>query len=185
MGIIILAVFTTLSSLAQKEDKRTLISIDDDAVSVFEFLSIYQKNNVDTDLADKKSMKEYLNLYINFRLKVKEAHDMGMDTVKAFVDELAGYRAQLAEPYFNDQEVTDELLHEAYDRLMFDIRASHILIKVEENALPADTLIAYNKVIEVRERILAGENFGSLASEVSDDPSARDRDSSGLYIDSI
>lgn len=179
MGIIILAVFTTLSSLAQKEDKRTLISIDDDAVSVYEFLSIYQKNNVDTDLADKKSMKEYLNLYINFRLKVKEAHDMGMDTVKAFVDELAGYRAQLAEPYFNDQEVTDELLHEAYDRLMFDIRASHILIKVEENALPADTLIAYNKVIEVRERILAGENFGSLASEVSDDPSARDREAQG------
>jgi peptidyl-prolyl cis-trans isomerase SurA len=134
---------------------------------------------VDTDLSDKKSMKEYLELYINFRLKVQEAKDLGMDTAKAFVDELAGYRTQLAEPYFNDQEVTDELLHEAYDRLMFDIRASHILIKVDENALPVDTLKAYNTVMEVRSRIFAGENFATVAAAVSDDPSASDREAQG------
>jgi len=177
--ILILAVFTTLSTLAQKEDNRTLISIADEDISVSEFLSVYKKNNVDTDLADKKSMKEYLELYINFRLKVKEARDLGMDTARAFVEELAGYRTQLAEPYFNDQEVTDELLEEAYKRLMFDIRASHILIKLDQNALPADTLVAYKKTMIIRERLLAGENFASVASEVSDDPSARDRVAQG------
>lgn len=177
--ILILAIFTTISTLAQKEDKRVLLNIGDEDVRVSEFLNIYQKNNVDTDLTDKKSMKEYLELYINFRLKVKEAHDLGMDTAKAFVDELAGYRAQLAEPYFNDQEVTDELLLEAYNRLQYDIRASHILIKVDENALPADTLEAYNNVIAVRDRIMAGEDFASVAAEVSDDPSASDREAQG------
>ena len=146
-----------LSIQAQKEDKRVLISIDDEEISVSEFLNVYQKNNVDTDLSDKKPLQDYLELYINFRLKVKEARDLGMDTAKAFVEELDGYRKQLAEPYFNDQEVTDELLLEAYERLMFDVRASHILIKIDENALPADTLLAYKKVMVIRDRQAQGQ----------------------------
>ncbi len=174
-----IAALITLSIQAQKEDKRVLISIDDEEISVSEFLNVYQKNNVDTDLSDKKSLQDYLELYINFRLKVKEARDLGMDTAKAFVEELDGYRKQLAEPYFNDQEVTDELLLEAYDRLMFDVRASHILIKIDENALPADTLLAYKKVMVIRERLMAGEDFAGVAAELSDDPSARDRQAQG------
>ncbi len=174
-----LAALITVSIQAQKEDKRVLISIDDEEISVSEFLNVYQKNNVDTDLSDKKSLQDYLELYINFRLKVKEARDLGMDTAKAFVEELDGYRKQLAEPYFNDQEVTDELLLEAYDRLMFDVRASHILIKIDENALPADTLLAYKKVMVIRERLMAGEDFAGVAAELSDDPSARDRQAQG------
>ena len=174
-----IAALITLSIQAQKEDKRVLISIDDEEISVSEFLNVYQKNNVDTDLSDKKPLQDYLELYINFRLKVKEARDLGMDTAKAFVEELDGYRKQLAEPYFNDQEVTDELLLEAYDRLMFDVRASHILIKIDENALPADTLLAYKKVMVIRERLMAGEDFAGVAAELSDDPSARDRQAQG------
>ncbi|MBE9485295.1 MAG: peptidylprolyl isomerase [Bacteroidetes bacterium] len=174
-----IAALITLSIQAQKEDKRVLISIDDEEISVSEFLNVYQKNNVDTDLSDKKSLQDYLELYINFRLKVKEARDLGMDTAKAFVEELDGYRKQLAEPYFNDQEVTDELLLEAYDRLMFDVRASHILIKIDENALPADTLLTYKKVMVIRERLMAGEDFAGVAAELSDDPSARDRQAQG------
>ncbi|MDT8393325.1 MAG: peptidylprolyl isomerase [Bacteroidales bacterium] len=177
--VFILAACIQLSAWTQSEDNRVLISIGDEDITVSEFLNVYQKNNVNTDLADKKSMEEYLELYVNFRLKVKEARDLGMDTAKAFIEELAGYRKQLAEPYFNDQEVTDELLQEAYNRLMYDIRASHILVKVDENALPADTLKAYNKIMDVRKRLLAGEDFASVAAEVSDDPSAHDRPAQG------
>jgi len=177
--VFILVLITSVSVFAQKEDNRVLITIDDEEITVSEFLNVYRKNNVETDLSDKKSMQEYLVLYTNFRLKVKEARDLGMDTAKAFVDELLGYRKQLAEPYFNDQEVTDELTQEAYDRLMYDIRASHILIKVDENALPADTALAYNKIMTVRQRILAGDDFAIVAAEVSEDPSARDREAQG------
>lgn len=175
----ILIAFLTLPLAAQETDDRVLITIGDEEVTVSEFLSIYKKNNVDTDLSDKKSMKEYLDLYINFRLKVKEARDLGMDTAKAFVDELAGYRKQLAEPYFNDQQVTDELLKEAYDRLMYDVRASHILVKVDQNALPADTLAAYNKAMDIRAELMEGADFASMATKYSDDPSARDRAAQG------
>lgn len=177
--IFILVLFAGLGALAQETDDRVLITIDDEKITVNEFLNVYQKNNVDTDLSDKKSMEDYLELYINFRLKVKEARDLGMDTAKAFVEELDGYRQQLAEPYFNDQEVTDELLQEAYDRLMYDIRASHILIKLDENALPEDTALAYEKIMKIRERIMKGEDFVEVAAEVSDDPSARDREVQG------
>ncbi|RLD36038.1 MAG: hypothetical protein DRJ15_04170 [Bacteroidetes bacterium] len=177
--VLILVMFITASVYAQKEDTRVLITIDDEEITVSEFLNVYSKNNVDTDLSDKKSMNDYLDLYVNFRLKVKEARDLGMDTAAGFVEELAGYRQQLAEPYFNDQEVSDELLQEAYERLMIDVRASHILIKVEENALPEDTALAYKKIMTVRERLINGEDFAKVAAEVSEDPSARDREAQG------
>ena len=80
---------------------------------------------------DRKSVTDYLGLYINYKLKVKEAFELGMDTVKSFIDELSGYRKQLAQPYLTDKEVTDNLIHEAYDRLKYDVRASHILIKFD------------------------------------------------------
>ena len=89
--------------------------------------------------------------------------------------ELDGYRTQLAEPYFNDNEVTKELLKEAYDRKLIDMRASHILLKCDENASPEDTLAAYNKLLEIKNRILTGESFGDLAIEFSEDPSTRDQ----------
>lgn len=177
--VFILAISVQLSVLAQENDKRVLLSIGDEDITVSEFLNIYKKNNVDTELSDKKSLEEYLQLYINFRLKVKQARDLGMDTAKAFVEELAGYREQLAEPYFNDQEVTDELLHEAYDRLQYDVRASHILVRVDENALPDDTLKAYNEIMDIRNRIVSGEDFAKVAADVSEDPSARDRQAQG------
>ena len=105
--MLILVMFAGINLVAQQTDDRVLITIDDEEITVTEFLNVYQKNNVDTDLSDKKSMNDYLGLYINFRLKVKEARDLGLDTAKAFVDELNGYRQQLAEPYFNDQELSD------------------------------------------------------------------------------
>ena len=125
---------------------------------------------------DRKSLEEYLELFINFKLKVKEAEEQKLDTFTSFKTELAGYRKQLAQPYMTDKDVDEGLIKEAYDRAQWDIRASHILIKVDKNATPEDTLAAYIKVIKIRDRILKGESFESIAKETSDDPSARDRE---------
>ena len=72
-------------------------------VYVSEFMSIYQKNNVKGEAIDKKSLDEYLDLFINFKLKVKQAEELGLDTVASFKNELGGYREQLAKPYFTDE----------------------------------------------------------------------------------
>ena len=53
---------------------------------------------------------------------------------------MSGYRKQLAQPYLVDKDVTDKLVKEAYDRLQWDVRASHILILCPPDAKPQDTL---------------------------------------------
>ncbi|MFI5219237.1 MAG: peptidylprolyl isomerase [Bacteroidia bacterium] len=112
--------------------------------------------------------------YINYKLKVKEAEEEKLDTSQAFITELSGYRKQLAQPYLTDKDVSDNLLKEAYDRLQKDVRASHILIKVNADALPKDTLAAFSKVMKARDRLIKGEDFSKVAMEVSEDPSAKD-----------
>ena len=160
--------------LAQSYTKKTLITLGDKEISVKEFMDTYEKNNINTDVIDKKNVEDYLDLYIDFKLKVTEAEDLKMDTSAAFIKELQNYRQQLAKPYFSNDDITDELVQEAYDRMQYDINAAHILIRCDANAIPADTLAAYKKAMSIRERILKGEDFGDVAVEMSDDPSARD-----------
>lgn len=157
-------------------DNKTLVTIGNEDITVGEFMHIYTKNNTQTGVQEPSSIEDYLNLFINFKLKVREATDMQLDTNSEFKKELAGYREQLAKPYFVDESVNDALLQEAYNRKLRDIRASHILLMVDENAKPEDTLEAYNEIVQIREEIIAGKDFGEAAIEYSEDPSARDRE---------
>ena len=131
--------------MAQSYTKKTLITIGDKEVSVKEFMDTYEKNNVNTEVIDKKNVDEYLDLYIDFKLKVAEAEYLKMDTVPSFVKELKNYRDQLAKPYFSNDDITEELVKEAYERIQYDINAAHILIKCDVNAVPSDTMAAYKK----------------------------------------
>ena len=159
---------------AQSYVNKTLITIGDKEIPVKEFMSTYEKNNVNTDVIDKKNVDEYLDLYVDFKLKVAEAENLKMDTSASFIRELNNYRQQLAKPYFSNDEITDELVNEAYERMQYDVNAAHILIKCDVNAVPADTLAAYKKAMSIRERASKGEDFNALAAELSEDPSARD-----------
>lgn len=170
-----LVLAVSVSHAQQKSNDPVLLTVGKTQVTKSEFESVYHKNNTKDDNT-KESLEKYLELYINFKLKVQEAEEMGMDTVSSFKDELKGYRKQLAQPYLTDKDVNEKLLKEAYDRMQWDIRASHILVKLSENALPKDTLEAWNKIMKLRARILKGEDFNKVAKEkgVSDDPSAKD-----------
>lgn len=161
------------SLMAQSSD--VLMTIGKENVSKKEFEYVFKKNNnKNASNPDEKSLREYLDLYINFKLKVIEAKSLGMDTVNSFVKELAGYRKQLAAPYLTDKEVNDKLINEAYDRSQKEIRASHILISCAEDASPKDTMAAYNKIMALRRRIVdKREDFAKVALEASQDPSAK------------
>ncbi len=140
-----------------------------------EFAYVYRKNNSSAaDYGTRQSVTDYLDLYTNFRLKVLEAEQRGLDTTQAFKRELDGYRQQLAQPYLTEKSVTDQLVREAYDRMGQEVNASHILIRVAPDATPADTLTAYNKVATLRQRAAAGGDFAQLARENSEDPSAKE-----------
>jgi peptidyl-prolyl cis-trans isomerase SurA len=178
-GMLTAAILLLFSQVWAQNSDQVLMNIAGENVTKSEFLGVYQKNNTKGEVIDQKSLDEYLDLFINFKLKVKEAEVLGLDTVKSFRDELGGYRKQLAQPYLIDEDANKALLDEAYARKGEDIRASHILIRVEKNASPADTLTAYNKLMKIRKRLLKGEDFGKLAAEFSDDESAKDRTQEG------
>lgn len=172
--LIIIVMFLT-NIMAQNNNDPILISIAGEDVTKSEFLAVYQKNNVKGESLSKENVDEYLELFINYKLKVREAEALGLDTLKTFKNELAGYRRQLARPYLSNREVTDHLLTEAYERMQFDVRASHILIKISDNASAKDTLKVYNKILGIRNQIMAGASFDEMARKYSDDPSAKDR----------
>ncbi|TPG67180.1 peptidylprolyl isomerase [Hymenobacter nivis] len=153
------------------------------AVPASEFAYVYRKNNgTAADYGTRQSVAEYLELYTNFRLKVLEAERRGLDTTQAFRRELEGYRQQLAQPYLTEKSVTDQLVREAYDRLGQEVSAAHILIRVAPDAAPADTLAAYQKVMALRQQVAGGADFGALARQQSEDPSAKENGGSLGYF---
>lgn len=156
----------------QADTDKILMTIHDRQITLDEFERIYKKNNSSTAL-EQQTVEEYLDLFINFKLKVIEAEELGMDTTQRFIKEFNGYKQQLAKPYLSDTEEVDALVQEAFERAQKEINVSHILIRANAEAPPEDTLRAFNKAIEIRDRILAGEDFGTMAKATSDDPSAK------------
>lgn len=154
-------------------NRKVLAMIGNQKVTVGAFLNIFSKNNFGA--TDTVSIKNAVDLYINFRLKVLDAENRKLDTLSSFKKELAGYRQQLIKPYFEDRDVSERLLKEAYQRSLYDVRASHILIKVSPDASPADTLKAWEKIEKIRKEILEGESFKQAALKYSEDPSARNQ----------
>lgn len=168
----IVLLFLGVQSYAQNQDDPVLLTIDNDPVTKSEFEAIFRKNNRDSVIT-KADLDEYVELFINFKLKVKEAEEMGMDTIPQFIRELKGYRDQLAKPYLADKSMTDSLVRQAYDRLQYEIRASHILITLPADPTPEDTLKAYNKINGLKKELLKDPSkFGKIARTSSEDPSA-------------
>ncbi len=165
-------VFVSASLWAQNKSD-VLITIEDQPVTVAEFEAIYNKNNSQTQNVEQKSVEEYLELFINFKLKVKEAEALGLDTVASFRNELEGYVKQLKEPYLIDQSFNDALMQEAYERMKYDVEASHILVRVGADANPADTLKAFRKIQAIQKQLNAGDDFERVAKEKSEDPSVK------------
>lgn len=161
------------SCKSTKSASDVIGKIGNDPIYANEFNYVYNKNNANSANAySKESIDEYLGLYTNFRLKVKEAESLGLDTLSAFKQELAGYKKQLAQPYFNEKELIDQYTKQAYERLKEEVNASHILVGVKPDASPEDTLAAWKKITEIRSRVLKGEDFEQLARDLSEDPSA-------------
>jgi len=166
-----LALLVGSYSFAQNESD-VLLTIENQQITVAEFMAIYNKNNVEIETADKKSIEDYLDLYLNFKLKVHEAEVQGFDTVPAFLKEFNGYVDQLAKPYLVDNQFTEDLIKEAYERSKWEINAKHIMVKIPENPTPKDTLEAWTKINDIYNQAIAKTKpFSDLAVEYSEDPS--------------
>ena len=167
--IIAFAITCMIGFMGYSQNDPVIMTIDGKPITKSEFLQIYLKNN-DNPKFDQASLDEYMELFKKFKLKVAEAEDLGYDTIPRLVSELNGYQKQLARPYLIDSSKNEALILEAYNRTLEEIHASHILIRLESNATPEDTLKAYNRLLGLKKRIEGGESFevvakGKLGSE--------------------
>ena len=186
LSIVLLA--GSLMSFAQED--KVLLTINGEPVMLSEFLYIYEKNNQESSL-EKKSMEEYLDLFINFKLKVTEAIAQGVDTTEAFAKELAGYRAQATPKYMQDDEAIDSLVTLSYNRKANIRRAAHIAIQCPMDADSATLAAAEEKIQLARERVTTGvekkvkkgrkwitvrepEAFADVAREMTDDQTGKE-----------
>lgn len=189
-------VFLTCISLVaamvmSAQEDQVLMTINGDPVMASEFMYIYEKNNQETSV-EPKTMDEYLDLFINFKLKVKEAESLGLDTTEAFQKELAGYRAQATPKYMKDEQAIDSLIHMTYGRMARDRRAAHIAIQCPMTASDSAVEAALAQINDARIRVTTGrtiekkkgkktiteqlpkEDFFAVAKEVSTDPGVQE-----------
>ncbi len=169
LGLLFLGPMVSLQ--AQSQEDPILFSVDNDQVPVSEFVYIYTKTNGLKADFGRPSLSEYLDLYKKFKMKVRRAREMKLDTIPSLKNELAGYRKQLASNYLIDKEVTNQLIQEAYERIQEDVRVSHILVKLEADASPEDTVIARKKIVEAKKALAAGKSFLEVARMYSEDES--------------
>ncbi|WKD86796.1 Chaperone SurA [Polaribacter huanghezhanensis] len=170
--ITILFIATYFVSFAQKNTDE-LFRVDGTKVSVLEFKKVYEKNlNIVQD-ENQKKIKENLDLFINFKLKLKEAYRLKLNETKRYKREIETYKNQLISPYLQDTTYLSTLVKDAYYRTKYKVNVSHVLVKVDRNATPADTLIAYNKIQKARKEVLSGKDFDKVALAYSDDQSVK------------
>ena len=151
-------------TIAQSIDSENLMTIGGETISVKEFLRVYNKN---IDLVQDESQKNidyYLNLYTNYKLKLKEARTLGFDKKDSYRKEFESYKNQLSKAYTTDKEVTETLVKEAYNRTTSEVKAHHILVRIQPGQ---DTLAAYEKIKALRSRMVK-EDFTSLRTALHD-----------------
>ncbi|MGZ0016685.1 peptidylprolyl isomerase [Yeosuana sp. AK3] len=162
--IVLLSLFLSVVK-AQTQQKEVLFTIDQEAVYSDEFIRVYKKNLDLVQDESQKNVDEYLKLFINYKLKLKEAHSLGLQNKESYKRELESYKKQLAKNFMTDSKVTNALIEEAYERVSNEVKANHILVRLAENASPEDTVVAYNNMAKLRERTL-NEGFEVVMKDV-------------------
>jgi peptidyl-prolyl cis-trans isomerase SurA len=169
----VFTLFLIVFGVNAQENDEVLFTIEGENVFTSEFMRVYQKNKDIIIDSDKKDFDSYFDLFVDFKLKIKEAKDLKYDTLSSYKNELIKYREQLIAPYLNDPKATETLIAEAYHRTVNEVNVSHILIKVNPQAKPKDTLIAFQKITTALQNINGGTPFEEVAIQLSEDPSAQ------------
>lgn len=162
-----------ITASVKAQSDQVLFTVDGQNVQASEFTYIYSKNNRDDADFSEKSLREYLDLYLKFKLKVREAYAMGLDTVTTLQNELNGYRKQLADSYLNDKEIMERLVREAYDRMQEDVRVSHIMVRTNPN-VANDTMDGFLKIQKIYKDLQGGASWDDVVRRSSEDNTSKE-----------
>jgi peptidyl-prolyl cis-trans isomerase SurA len=160
-------------SITITASSQTLFTYGKYTADAKEFLRAYNKNNSQTAGNKAKAIRDYLDLYINSRLKIQEAYEREYDTLPQIKSEVETLRAQIIENYMSDPEAITRLTKEAFQRSLKDIHVAHIFISFNDKAGIVDTAAASKKLNDVLSRLRKKEDFLKVAEQLSDEPSAK------------
>jgi len=169
LALIVINIFLFTQIFAQNTSDDVLFSIGNETVSKSTFVEYLKKNSVDLSQLDNKTIEQYVEIYIGYKLKIKEAKKEGYSNSEDYRNKVSLYKTELSKGYLADNVILNKLVDEAYRRLLTEIRVEHILVKINPYSSKKDSLIAYNKAIKIKKRIVNGENFNLVAKETSDD----------------
>lgn len=169
-----LLIFACSAQVFSQKKSDILLTIDDKPVYVSEFKRVYNKNLDLVKDESQKSVDGYLDLFIDYKLKIAEAYAQELNETKDYKKEFSKYRDQLSRNYIFEDKVTEDLAREAYERGLEEINADHILIMTSYEDTPQDTLKAYNKIRSIYEKAKSGESFEALAKQYSEEPNAKE-----------
>lgn len=166
---------------AQNLENKTLFTVDGKEFKAGGFMRSYLKNLDDVQDDEQKDIDNYLDLYIDYRIKLLQAYENDLDERESYQKEVADWRNVLAEKYLTDVEVTESLVRQAYDRKVNEVNASHILVKLGRGASPQDTLQAYEKMMDIRKKVVEGMDFAEAAKAYSEGPSGKEGGDLGWF----
>ena len=148
---------------------QTLVRYGSHIITKEEFLRAFRKNNNKSG-ATEKAYRDYLNLYIRYRLKVQAAYDLGLDTLSGQITELQNFKSQVVDQYLNDENSLNQMAKEAFARSKLDLRVSVIFVASPRNSTPSDTAKAWQKIQEAYRVLKTNKDFGATAVQYSEDP---------------
>ncbi len=156
------------------QESAVVATVGGDKITLDEFNTMYAKSNGGKDTSQKaiaEDREKFLDLYVKFRLKVKEAYALGYQNAPDIQAEIQEYRRSLAVTLLVEQKINEPAIRRMYDRKLYEVRASHILLQMPQNVSPAETLKTYMKAMKIIDSLKAGQPFETLALNNSQDPS--------------
>lgn len=180
--LLLASIFT--SALFSTSYAQTLFTYGSFPVTQEEFLKVYKKNNVaqKTDYSEA-ALKEYIDLYSLFRMKVREANNQKLDTTQSVASEIDNYRKQLAKSFLTDGEVVGKLVKEAYDRSKEEVRTAHIVLLVRPES---DTAKLHKLIDSLYSVATKGKvDFATLAKQYSEDNGSKNSGGDIGYLSSL
>lgn len=169
MSILVISACSSTQKSTENSNDPIVGVVNNEVIYFSELIRQFNRTSIkaDADVTIDSLSNEIVNflpLYIDYKAKLASAEQAGYFTDNEILNELNQYETQTAFPYWLENKVTDELLEELVKRSEVELNASHILITIPENTIPADTIITWNKLIEAREKALKGEDFDSLST---------------------
>ena len=165
----LLVVAGCITAIAASKKNPVLMTVNGKAVTLSEFEYMYHKNN--QQQVAEQPLEQYLEMFKTYKLKVADAEAAGIDTTAAFIREYNGYRNELAMPYLKDTVVEENLRKQIYEHMKYNVLASHVMLPLGKD--DAENDLYKNRLDSLRQRIIAGEPFDSIALKYSVDPSVK------------